>query len=224
MKLLNRLTKGQWLLVSFLILLLLFFGLNPELFGLLIDGDVEKIRHFFRKNIGFALVFMALVMLIQNSFITLPLIFVITVNVALFGFMNGFLWSWLTSIMASIVVYYCVRYVFQKAITERYQAKIIDKMDTNGFVYVFQARIFPFVPTSLVNILAGLSTIRILPFILATSLGNFLYFFVLALIPAGILSSTWNEYVIWAVIIALIVLYYFVKVTRNKKLQRNQHE
>ena len=160
---------------------------------------------------------MFLVMVIQNSFTVFPLILVITINLNLFGFINGFLWSWFTSVLASILVFYGVRYIFQGMIIEKFNPKLIEKVDANGFAYVFQARIFPFVPTSLVNILAGLSTIRIMPFTIATAIGNFLYFFALALIPAGIIKADLNEYVVWVIILGAVLLYYLFKLLQKKR-------
>lgn len=216
-KIINSLTKKQWLIWSSLLLFILFFVWNKDLIMLLLDGDVEAVRIFLDKNIGYSLVFMALIMLIQNSFTVFPLILVITINITLFGFINGFLWSWLTSVFASTVVYYCVRYIFQDLIIEKFNTKLLEKIDSNGFTYVFQARIFPFVPTSLVNILAGLSTIRIFPYLFATATGNFLYFFILALIPAGILSAELDEYIIWGVIVTAVFLYYVYKIVKRKR-------
>lgn len=214
---LTKLTKKQWILWCGLMLFILFFILNRDLIMLLWNGDIEAIRKFLNKNMGYALFFMFLVMLIQNSFTVFPLILVITINMTLFGFINGFIWSWLTGVLASLIVYVGARYVFQEIIAEKFNSKLIDKIDANGFAYVFQARIFPFVPTSLVNIVAGLSTIRLLPYILATTIGNFIYFFILALIPAGIISADWDEYIIWIIIAAAILLFYLTKVIRNKR-------
>lgn len=214
---LNKLTKRQWLLWCGLFLFGLFFTFNRDLIMLLWNGDIEEIRKFLNKNMGYALFFMFLVMLIQNSFTIFPLILVITINMTLFGFINGFIWSWLTGVLASLVVYYGVRYIFQEVIVEKFNTKLIEKIDANGFSYVLQARIFPFVPTSLVNIVAGLSTIRFLPYLLATSIGNFIYFFILALIPAGILSANWDEYIIWIIIAVAILLFYLSKVMKRKR-------
>ena len=216
-EIINKISRKQWLLWGGLLFLLLFFVLNQDLIKLLLDGDVENIRRFLRKNRSYALIFMALVMLIQNSFTVFPLILVITINVALLGFLNGFLWSWFTSILSAIIVFYGARYILQDMIIEKFNPKLLKKIDASGFAYVFQARIFPFVPTSLVNLLGGLSTIRILPYLIATAIGNFLYFFVLALIPAGILSAELDEYIIWVIIVAVVLLYYFIKIVKGKR-------
>ena len=223
-KILNKFTIKQWLMWIALLLLLLFFIFNKDLVLLLIDGDVNKIRSFLTDNIVYALFFMFLVMLIQNSLTVFPLILVITINLSLFGFINGFLWSWFTSVLASIIVFYGVRYIFQGMIIEKFNAKLIVKVDANGFAYLFQARLFPFVPTSLVNMLAGLSTIRIMPFTIATAIGNFLYFFALALIPAGIIKADLNEYVVWVIILVAVLLYYLFKLLRKKRKDAGEIE
>lgn len=213
----SKFTKKQSLIWFGLLFLLLFFVFNQNLITSLINQDVEATQHFLDHHLWYAFLFMFLIMIIQNSFTIFPLILVITINITLFGFMNGFLWSWFSSIIASIIVFYGVRYIFRDMIMGKFNPKLIEKVDGNGFAYVFQARIFPFVPTSLVNILAGLSTIRLYPFLLATAIGNFLYFFLIALIPAGILSSDLNEYEIWVIILAVVLMYYLFKFFRKKR-------
>jgi len=203
--------RKRWIILIGVILVSLFALTNQELIKILWSGDVEAAENYLDRNVGYALFFMALVMIIQNSFTVFPLILVITINIALFGFVNGFLWSWFTSIIASVIVFYNVRYIFQQIFLKRVNEELITKVDANGFAYVFQARLFPFVPTSLVNILAGLSTMKIAPFTLATIIGNFIYFFILALIPAGILSSDLDEYVILGIIFLSVLGYYLYK-------------
>ena len=203
--------RKRWIILIGAIIVFLFVLTNQELIQILWSGDVEAAEAYLDRNIGYALFFMALVMIIQNSFTVFPLILVITINIALFGFVNGFLWSWFTSVIASIIVFYNVRYIFQQMFIKRVSADLMEKVEANGFAYVFQARLFPFVPTSLVNILAGLSTMKITPFTIATLIGNFIYFFVLALIPAGILSSELDEYVILGIIFVSVIGYYLYK-------------
>ncbi len=209
--------RKRWLILIGILLVVLFAVTNQELVNILWNGDVDAAENYLDKNIGYALFFMALVMLIQNSFTVFPLILVITINISIFGFINGVLWSWITSVIASIVVFYNVRYIFQSLFIKKVAPKLIEKVDANGFAYVFQARLFPFVPTSLVNILAGLSTMRIMPFTLATFIGNFIYFFILALIPAGVLSSELDEYVILGIIFVSIIGFYLYKRFKQKR-------
>lgn len=213
----SNITHKNWLIWGGFLLLLVFLILNRQIITLLVNRDIKATQDFLDDNMLYAVMFMLVIMILQNSFTVFPLILVISINITLFGFINGFLWSWITSIIAAIAVFYCVRYLFQERLIEKLKPELLEKIDANGFAYVFQARIFPLVPTSLVNILAGLSTVKIWPFVLATTIGNFLYFFALALIPAGLLSEEIDETLIWVVLVGAILMYYLFKLVRKKR-------
>ena len=216
---LNKFTNKNWLILGGFLLLLVFLIMNRQIITLLVNQDIEATQDFLDDNMLHAVVFMLVIMILQNSFTVFPLLLVISINITLFGFINGFLWSWISSIIAAIAVFYSVRYLFQERLIEKFKPELLKKIDANGFSYVFQARVFPLVPTSLVNILGGLSTVRIWPFILATTIGNFLFFFALALIPAGLLSEELDETLIWVVLIGAILAYYLFKLVRKKRKQ-----
>ena len=216
---LNKFTNKNWLILGGFLLLLVFLIMNRQIITLLVNQDIEATQDFLDDNMLHAVVFMLVIMILQNSFTVFPLLLVISINITLFGFINGFLWSWISSVIAAIAVFYSVRYLFQERLIEKFKPELLKKIDANGFSYVFQARVFPLVPTSLVNILGGLSTVRIWPFILATTIGNFLFFFALALIPAGLLSEELDETLIWVVLIGAILAYYLFKLVRKKRKQ-----
>ena len=216
---LNKFTNKNWLVWSGTLLLLIFLIMNRQIITLLFNRDIVATQEFLDDNMLYAVLFMLVIMTLQNSFTVFPLILVISINITLFGFINGFLWSWISSIIAAIVVFYGVRNLFQERLIEKFKPGLLKKIDANGFSYVLQARIFPLVPTSLVNILGGLSTVRFWPFILATTIGNFIYFFALSLIPAGLLSEQINETLIWVVLIGAILAYYLFKLVWKKRKQ-----
>lgn len=161
-------------------------------------------------------------MIIQNTFTLVPLILLITINVTFFGFFYGYLWSWFTSIIGSIIVFLIVRYWFQELLLPIINKQMNEKIKENGFVVVFISRILPFIPTSIINIAAGVSSIRFKQFILATLLGNMIYIFALSLIPLGFLSLDFKQFIF--VIIAMICVFkIFHKVSKNKNLLLNIH-
>ncbi|WP_075620262.1 TVP38/TMEM64 family protein [Paenisporosarcina indica] len=221
MKKKSRVTHKKWLVWSGLFLLLIFLVLNRQIILLLVNQDVVAIRDFLDNNLIYAYLFLLIIMTIQNSFTVFPLLLVISINISLFGFVSGFLWSWISSVIAAAIVFYGVRYLFQEMLIEKFRPELLEKIDANGFAYVFQGRIFPLVPTSMVNILAGLSTVRFWPFFLGTTFGNFIYFFFLSLIPAGLLSDQLNETVIWIILISGILIYYLIKLVRKKRKPSN---
>lgn len=204
--------------ITLLVTFFLLFILNRDLFHLILDGDIESISNHFADNLLKAYFIMLVIMVIQNSFTIIPLILVITINIALFGIWLGFLWSWFTSIIAAVLVFISVRYLFKDRLLSRFRSENLTLIEEKGFTYVFQARIFPFVPTSLINILAGITAIRFRHFLFGTMLGNFLFFIVLALIPAGILSVNLNEYEIGLILFLFITLFLAIRrIYQNKK-------
>ncbi len=161
-------------------------------------------------------------MIIQNSFTVIPLILVITINIALFGFLKGFLWSWFSSVVAGAIVFGVIRYLLYDFASRKISAKQLSRIEENGFAYVFSARVMPLVPTSLVNILSGLSSIGLKSFILGTALGNFIYFFLLGLVPAGVISSDVNNYVLAAILIGMLTVFWWLgrfKRRKNRKMK-----
>lgn len=209
----NRPISGQLLHLRNVVLVLIILGIfiflkNTTLFEAILEGDIQKIKTFVGNNRISILLFSTFVMVIQNSFTVIPLLLVITINITFFGFLLGFLWSWITSILAATIIFFLVRYLFQNWLLGKIDEKLVEKVENKGFLYVFEGRIFPFVPTSLVNILAGVSSIRFSSFLLGTLFGNFIYFFILALIPAGFLSSSINEYVLGGILLLALTFYY----------------
>lgn len=215
----SNITHKNWLIWGGFLLLLIFLIMNRQIITLLVNQDIEATQEFLDDNMLYAVLFMLVIMILQNSFTVFPLLLVISINITLFGFINGFIFSWISSLIAAIAVFYGVRNLFQERLIEKFKPELLKKIDANGFSYVFQARVFPLVPTSLVNILSGLSTVRFWPFILATIIGNFIYFFALSLIPAGLLSEQVNETLIWVVLIGAILAYYLFKLVRKKRKQ-----
>ena len=144
----NKFTHKSWLVWFGLFVLLVFLILNRQIILLLVDQDVDAIQGFLDTRLLYAYLSMLVIMIIQNSFTVFPLVLVITINISLFGYANGFLWSWFSSVIAAILVFYGVRYLFQEILIDKFKPELLEKIDANGFAYVFQARIFPLVPTS----------------------------------------------------------------------------
>ena len=74
---------------------------NTEIFKLLRNGELDSIIESLKENTFSKFFFTFMIMVIQNSFTVIPLIIIITINYTLFGFFNGLIWSWFTSIIAA---------------------------------------------------------------------------------------------------------------------------
>lgn len=194
---------------------------HTKLFDSIRHGDIKSVETFLDRNVYYSLFLTLVIMIIQNTFTIIPILLVITMNITLYGFLFGFLWSWVSSVIAATLVFFAIRYCFQDWVLRKTDPKLIMKMEQRGFMYVFQGRVFPFVPTSIINIIAGVSSIPFHSFILATMIGNFLYFFVLSLLSVGILSVNLNEYFFLIFIFLTIFIFYiFQRITKGRKQQK----
>lgn len=206
------------------IILIIFLVIhNTETFQLLRSGDLDSIILSLKDTTFSKFFFTFIIMVIQNSFTIIPLIIIITINYALFGFFNGLIWSWFTSIIAAGIWFFGSRYFFNDWVQKKTNPELLSKMEQNGLLFVFQARIIPFVPTSLINILSGLSSITFKHFIMGTMFGNLIFFFVLMLIPAGFMEGNMEQNILLALALVFvgIVIFYRLKKKQKRRKQVN---
>ncbi|MGZ9815362.1 TVP38/TMEM64 family protein [Peribacillus simplex] len=201
-----------------LLVIAIFIYSNAELFTLVWKSDLDSVIGILKENLLLTFIVTFVLMFVQNSFTIIPLILLLTINVTIFGFIYGYLWSWFTSVVASGFIFYAVRNWFQELLLKKIGEKWQESVVEHGFMYVFTGRIFPLIPTSLINLAAGVSTVTFKDFLLATALGNLIYFFFLSLIPYGLLSVEMNQYTLVA--LALLTLLFFIIYKRAKKKKK----
>lgn len=185
------------------------------------EGDIEAARDLFNENAARALFVLFVAMTTQNAIAMIPVALIVTASVVLFGYVRGVLWSWATSVVGAAIVFLAARYVLQDLLANKATPKLKQKIEENGWMYLFAARTFPFAPTSVINIVAAASSIRFKPYMLATALGNLIYFSAIGLIPLGVVTLE-IEYVVFIGLSVLIVVYalYRYRSKRNRFKRR----
>lgn len=210
----------KWMIVLPIALLISYLlVIHFDLFRYLYEGDIDRAQAYLTRNWASTLLLTFLIMLIQHTFTIFPLLLVISMNVLIYGLLPGFLWSWFASLLASAIVFYAVRYLVDDLVVRKIPKSITRSIEANSFLYVFQARIIPFIPTSLVNLAAGLSHVKFMPFILATAIGNFIFFFLLALVSEGLLEATTEQFSLFGIAFAALLIY-FVLMWRKRKWKK----
>lgn len=183
-------------------------NLSPE--------TVLTIAHHNTLNV---LLIMLVLMTLQNLFTFIPLILVITINIALFGFWKGYLFSTFSSVIGSTVIFLSIRYLFPNLFTSTKLQKYEQKVEKNGFLFVLSGRVLPFLPTNLINIVSGLSSMKVWHFVLATMLGNLIYGFVLASASFSVIEIIKHHpslLILVIVIIGLIVATIRIRKKQNR--------
>ncbi|WP_099157246.1 TVP38/TMEM64 family protein [Virgibacillus ndiopensis] len=154
----------------------------------------------------------------------LPLVVFVFANSAAYGLLEGFLLSWLGSSFGAIIVFMIIRKLGDKRIFKiirknKQVHKVTDWLERHGFGPLFLLMCFPFSPSSVINVVAGLSKISIQQFALAVILGKSVMIFTMAYVGASIASFAENP--IRTIIVAVcITLFWIIGKFIEKKLQQ----
>lgn len=127
----------------------------------------------------------------------LPLVVFVLANSVAYGLVKGFFYSWIGSSLGSISVFYLVRKyghkkILQKVKNNKQVAHVTNWVDRRGFSLIFLLLCFPFSPSAVINIVAGLSKINFFKFSLAVIMGKAVMIFSIAYIGSSIMEFADN--------------------------------
>ncbi|MGY0692831.1 TVP38/TMEM64 family protein [Virgibacillus sp. FSP13] len=153
----------------------------------------------------------------------LPLVVFVFANSAAYGLLEGFLLSWLGSSLGAILVFMIVRRLGDKrifkAIRKNKQVhKVTNWFEKHGFGPLFLLMCFPFSPSSVINIVSGLSKISLQQFALAVILGKSVMIFTMAYVGVSIMSFAENP--VRTIVVGIcITLFWILGKYIEKRLQ-----
>ncbi|KAB7665380.1 TVP38/TMEM64 family protein [Bacillus sp. B1-b2] len=151
----------------------------------------------------------------------LPLFVFIMANVNAFGYWIGFLCSWGGTVIGALLVFLIVRKYGQKKLLSflRNHKKVQKPMiwiEKHGFGPLFILLCFPFTPSALVNIVAGLSRIKMSQYVLAVVAGKFVMISIVSFIGYDITALIQKPLRTIPVVIAIFILWYVGKIVEKK--------
>ena len=200
------------------------FMLNSEIVSILLSENPEALEHLPADSVATFMVFAFALMVIQNSVPIAPLLLLVSINVTVLDFTFGFFWSWIASLAGASLAFLMSRYWFQDLFTKYVNDKVKRKIEEKGFWYVFLGRIIPVMPTSIINITAGGSTIRFATYFYATLLGNLIFIFLIALASIGLLTVEWEYAATVTIIVLVAAIYLFLRLRKRRHLKRSEQE
>ncbi|MCM3616946.1 TVP38/TMEM64 family protein [Sutcliffiella horikoshii] len=123
----------------------------------------------------------------------LPLIVIVMANAAAFGLWMGFLISWTGAVVGAVIVYYFVHKLkkyhwIQSLLRKEKIRKTMSWIERHGFGPIFFLLCFPFTPSFLINVVAGLSKIKFYQFFLALIAGKMVMIFTISYIGYDLIS------------------------------------
>ncbi|PFD97869.1 TVP38/TMEM64 family protein [Bacillus cereus] len=153
----------------------------------------------------------------------LPLIVFVMANAVAFGLWFGFLYSWIGSVLGALIVFSVIRRFgrsrFFSFVNKHPKVrKAMGWIERKGFAPIFILFCFPFTPSALINVVAGLSRISIRQFVLALALGKLVMIFILSYIGSD-LTSFIHKPVKTIIVIGVIFTLWYVGKKIEVKLE-----
>jgi uncharacterized membrane protein YdjX (TVP38/TMEM64 family) len=154
----------------------------------------------------------------------LPLIVFVMGNAAAYGLLKGFLFSWVGASVGAIVVFLIIRKLgntrlLRKINANRQVTRITAWVERHGFGPLFLLLCFPFSPSAIINVVAGLSRVSTQQFILAVLLGKAVMIFSISYVGSSIMEFAQNPFKTILVGIG-IILFWMLGKYLEKRLQK----
>jgi Uncharacterized conserved protein len=151
----------------------------------------------------------------------LPLIVIVAANANIYGLWYGFLLSWIGATIGASIVFWVARKLGSKLggrFRRRFpkSERFFDWIEHKGFTPLFLLACFPFTPSALINIVAGLSKLQFQTFLLATLLGKSVMIFSISIVSADISNLGRQPWRIFVLITVLAVMWFLGKQLERK--------
>ena len=160
----------------------------------------------------------------------LPLVVFIVANATAFGLWWGFLFSWIGAVGGAFLIFLVIRRYGQMRFFRFLQKhkqvqRLMNWVESHGFGPLFLLLCFPFTPSAIVNIVAGLSKVSTLQYGLAVIGGKAVMIFTISFVGYDIVSLIQKP--VRTVIVGIIIfILWFVgkrlEVRLNKSMKREE--
>lgn len=177
--------------------------------------------HYLVNHIEYAIVISLLVQIVIALSGILPSYFVTAANIALFGFMNGFILSLVGEAIGALIAFVAYRKGFKQMMRNvvRDHSKIQQLMTLetrDAFRLIIVLRIMPFVPSGFVTFGAAIGSIAIFPFFVASTIGKIPALLLEAAAVHELLAfTTFGKMILF--LIGILIMYQILRTKSGKK-------
>lgn len=201
-----------------------------DLAAMFSTGDFEELQTFIASYGAYAAAVSFALMIFQSLAAPLPAFLLAFANAAMFGFWRGFLLTYISSLFAAGLCFYIGRIFGRDAVIRLVSrtglTSIEEFFDRHGQSSVLIARLLPFISFDIVSYAAGLTSMNVWGFLLATAVGELpatlIYCYVGGMLTGGA-KMLINALLILFAVAALVILLRQVYQERQKK-KETDHE
>lgn len=167
-----------------------------------------------------------LVPMIESFLPFLPLVVIIMANAEAYDLFYGFLLSWTGVVTGATCVFLLVRGFGQKfrGFLERKvkrSTKFIHWIERKGFTPIFILACFPFTPSSLINIVAGLSNLPLHTFFVATVLGKGVMIFLVSYVGYDLVDLVKSPWKLILVAVVFTAMWWFGRKVESRYMHES---
>jgi uncharacterized membrane protein YdjX (TVP38/TMEM64 family) len=191
---------------------------------------LENIMELIKQYRSFGPLPGILLPMLEAFFPFLPLFLFVMANANAFGLWFGFLFSWIGACAGALFVFLLIRKYGQKRVLQfikkhRQVQRLMQWVERHGFGPLFILLCFPFTPSAVVNIVAGLSKISTYQYMLAVMTGKLVMIFTISFIGYDIRSLMTQPIRTAIVAFVIFILWYVgkrIEVKLNKSMEKEK--
>ena len=190
--------------------------------------SVDKIIELAEQYKALGPFFGLLLPFIESFLPFLPLFVFVFANSAAYGLWYGFILSWVGTVAGSYVVFLIIRKYGRKRLL-RFLTKhkrvqqLIGWVERNGFGPLFILICFPFTPSALVNLVAGLSNMKKKSYLIVLMAGKLVMIFTISFIGYD-LKALLTQPIRTGIVLGIIVLLWLVGKWFEKRIDKRVEE
>lgn len=231
----NVLKKKKWVtqivILALIVAAVLMYFFIPSvnkrinsIFKMFASGDFKVLRNFVESYGPYAVLVSFLLMILQSIAAPLPAFLITFANANLFGWWQGAILSWVSSMVGAAICFFIAR-ILGRDVVEKLTSKtgikqIDDFFKKHGRMSILIARLLPFISFDIVSYAAGLTSMSFGGFIVATGIGQLpatvIYSYVGGMLTGGAQMIVTALLILFA-LSALIVLFRQLYIERQKR-------
>jgi uncharacterized membrane protein YdjX (TVP38/TMEM64 family) len=199
-------------------------NVNQAIF-ILNNVDVDMVRNYVLSFGAWAPTVSFLLMILQSIVAPIPAFIITFANAGLFGWINGAILSWTSSMVGAALCFYIAKFLGRDVVIKLTSNEALGKVDSffgrYGKYAILIARLLPFISFDIVSYAAGLTSMKFSTFFIATGIGQLPATIIYSYI-GGMLTGTTKTFVVGLLcLFALSTLIMLLKnIMKDKKSER----
>lgn len=176
--------------------------------------DIEKIKVYILSFGLLAPLVSFGLMLFQSILAPLPAFLITFANAALFGWVYGALLSWFGAMCGAILCFYIAQFLGRDVVEKLTSKMALESVDAffekHGVYAILIARLLPFISFDVVSYAAGLTSMRLGSFVLATGIGQLpatiVYSYAGEMLSGGLQTAVYGMLILFSITILVFLI------------------